>query len=102
MNALGQGNLSFAGGALQYSALNTADYSTRIANSTGAVSIDTNSQNITFAGNLAPSNTGGFDLKSGAGNLTLPVAEAYTGTTTIAGGGGNARCESEPWSPLAA
>ena len=77
-SALGQGNIAFGGGALQYSAINTTDYSTRIANSTGAVSIDTNGQNIVFANSLAPSNSGGI-AKSGAGTLTLPVGGSQHG-----------------------
>ncbi|MCE9630553.1 MAG: autotransporter-associated beta strand repeat-containing protein [Planctomycetia bacterium] len=76
------GNVSFTGGTLQYSASYTADLSARIAGSSGAIAIDTNSQNITFASSLAASNSGGL-VKSGTGILTLSAANAYSGATTI-------------------
>ncbi|MBS0631961.1 MAG: autotransporter-associated beta strand repeat-containing protein [Verrucomicrobia bacterium] len=81
----GSGNLTFTGGALQYSAVNTQDYASRIANSTGAIFLDTNGQAVTLTGNLGSSNTGGL-TKTGAGTLTLTGANTYTGTTTLAGG----------------
>ena len=81
----GGGNISFGGGTLQFSAANQNDYSPLIANSAGAVKIDTNSQNIIFATPLAATNTGGF-TKTGAGTLTFNAANAYTGTTTVTGG----------------
>ena len=82
--ALGtSGNITFGGGTLQYNTASTNDYSSRIKNSTsGAITIDTNSNNVTFAGALDSSNTGGL-TKSGAGTLTLSVANAYTGDTTL-------------------
>ena len=55
------GNLTFTGGTLQYSANNTADYSSRIVNSTASMNIDTNFQNITFGSVLAASNSGWLD-----------------------------------------
>ena len=53
------GNIVFSGGTLQYSTSNTTDYSSRIdsGTSTGAVAIDTNSQNVTFANGATLSNT---------------------------------------------
>ena len=79
------GIITFGGGALQYAASNTNDYSAQIFNSTGPVAIDTNGLNVTFATPLDASNTGGL-AKLGAGILTLTAANAYSGTTTIAGG----------------
>ncbi|MEI6032769.1 MAG: autotransporter-associated beta strand repeat-containing protein [Verrucomicrobiae bacterium] len=80
----GGGNITFTGGTLQFTASNMADYSSSIKNSTGAISIDTNGQNVTF-GALASTNTVGL-AKSGAGTLTLNATNAYTGTTTINAG----------------
>ena len=79
------GNVTFTGGTLQYSAVNTTDYSSRIVNSSGAISLDTNGQNITFAGALAASNSGGL-TKLNTGTLTLNGSDLYTGTTTLAAG----------------
>ncbi|NBW96990.1 MAG: hypothetical protein EBR28_09725, partial [Planctomycetia bacterium] len=79
------GNVTFTGGTLQYSASNTADLASVIVSSTGAIAIDTNSQSVTWAGNLASSNTGGL-TKSGAGLLTLSGSNAFTGVIGITGG----------------
>jgi autotransporter-associated beta strand protein len=81
----GGGNITFSGGSLQYSANNTADYSAKILNSTGSISIDTNSQNVTFASAIGATNTGNL-TKSGAGTLTLSGNNSYTGGTTISAG----------------
>ena len=80
--ALGTGLLKFGGGALQYSSANQVDYSARIANSAGAIVIDTNGQNVNFASALASTNTGGLS-KLGAGTLTLTANNAYAGSTLI-------------------
>ena len=81
------GNIVFSGGTLQYSASNTTDYSSRISSgtSTGAVSIDTNGQNVTFSSSLSSSQSGGL-TKAGAGTLTLSGTNTYTGATTISAG----------------
>ena len=85
-SALGaSNNLVFYGGVLQYTASNTTDFSSKIANSTGAISIDTNGQNVTFASGLSSSNTSGLN-KLGSGTLILFGGNAYTGTTTITAG----------------
>lgn len=82
----GGGNITFGGGVLQYSANNTVDYSSRIVGSSGGpIHIDTNGQDVTFSNALGSSNAGGL-TKAGAGMLTLSVANAYTGATTINAG----------------
>ena len=89
-NALGSTSaITFNGGALQgtlqYSGSNTTDYSSIIKNSGGAISIDTNGQNITFASALASSNFGGL-IKNGLGQLALSVANSFTGPVIINSG----------------
>jgi len=79
------GIISFGGGTLQYSASNTFDYSSRFnATANQAYSIDTNSQNVTFASPLTSS--GGTLTKLGSGALTLSGANTYSGATTISAG----------------
>jgi len=91
----GGGNITFGEGHVQFSAFNTNDDAARIANSVlGAMGIDTNNQDVTFAGNLAASDTAGL-TKLGLGTLTLSGSNSYTGVTTLAAGtinlgGGNA------------
>jgi len=90
-NALaGGGTIAFGGGTLQYSGNNTQDYSSRIKTSGSSISIDTNGQNVTFAGVIDSSNTGGLK-KSGAGTLLVNGVNTYTGNTVIETGtlGGN-------------
>ena len=88
-SALSSGNITFAGGRLRYTTATAAtDWSTRFVNSTsGAIFLDTNSQNLTFAGVIAASNTQGLN-KLGAGNLTLAgnISNLYTGNTVVSGG----------------
>jgi len=85
-NALSVGNITFGGGALQYtSAISGTDLSVRIKNSTGPIGIDTNGQSVTFAGALDSSNTGGIG-KTGAGTLTLTGSNSFTGGATVTGG----------------
>ncbi len=79
------GDITFTGGTLQHTPANQVDYSPRIVNSTGPISIDTNGQNVTFATGLAASNTGGL-TKLGTGTLTLSVANYVSGPTIISGG----------------
>jgi prepilin-type N-terminal cleavage/methylation domain-containing protein/prepilin-type processing-associated H-X9-DG protein len=82
------GNISFAGGMLQHTANNTADYSANIVKSTSAIAVDTNGQPVTFANPLGSSNSGGLAVYSSApgGVLTLTANNAYSGNTTIYGG----------------
>jgi autotransporter-associated beta strand protein len=85
-NALpGSGNITFTGGTLQYSGSNTADLASRIVSSTSAIAVDTNNQSVTWAGNLANTNTGGL-TKTGLGQLTLSGSNTFTGPITITGG----------------
>lgn len=77
--------LDFGGGTLQYSAANQIDYSKRFSTAAGqAYSIDTNSQNVTFATGLTSS--GGTLTKSGAGTLILMGTGNYNNGTTVTGG----------------
>jgi autotransporter-associated beta strand protein len=75
---------------LQYTANNTVDYSASIANSTSAISIDTNGQTVTFANPLAASNTGGLTLNDSVeatpGVVMLTATSGFTGATTIQSG----------------
>ena len=83
----GAGTITFSGGTLQYSAASAGtDYSSRIKSSTaGAISVDTNAQNVTYASALANTNTDGL-TKLGTGTLVLSAANLYTGTTTVSAG----------------
>jgi len=79
------GTITFGGGTLQYSASNSADYSSRFSAAPNqAVSIDTNGQFVVFN---SPLNSSGGSLTlndaSGSGSLTLTATNTYTGGTTI-------------------
>ncbi|MFM7205101.1 MAG: beta strand repeat-containing protein, partial [Planctomycetaceae bacterium] len=79
------GTISFVGGALQYSAANTVDYSARIFTGSGqAFVIDTNGQNVACATGLA--GAGNTLTKLGAGTLSLSGSGSFTGATRIVGG----------------
>jgi len=89
-NALGTGNINFStnggGGTLRYTAASAGtDWATRIVNSTAAIRLDTDGNNVNLAGVIASNNTGGL-TKSGNGTLTLGGANAYTGNTTVSAG----------------
>ena len=79
------GSISFGGGSLQYTAKNTVDFSSEIKNSSAAVSIDTNGQRVTFAGDVDKSNVGGL-TKLGLGTLVLSGNDAYAGGTAVNAG----------------
>ena len=85
-NALGdRGSIIFSGGTLQFGAANTSDYASRIVSSSSPIAIDTNGQEVTFAGTLAASNTGGL-IKMGAGSLILSSSNQFTGLLTLHAG----------------
>ena len=82
------GNITFGGGTLQYAAGNTQDISARLKNSTsGAITINTVNNNVTYASIIDTSNTAGLTVNStGTGILTLSGANSFTGATTITAG----------------
>ena len=55
------GAITFRGGTLQFSSSNSQDYSGSIVGSTGAISIDTNGTNVTFANDSSNSSLWRFD-----------------------------------------
>ena len=85
--ALGNGgDIKFTGGALQYNTASAStDYSARIKNSTNFITLDTHSNDVTLAGSIDSTNTGGL-IKTGSGTLTLTGANAYGGNTSVNSG----------------
>ncbi len=83
---LGNGGfITFNGGTLQFSSVNTFDYSPRFTNSASqAFSVDTAGQNVTFTNALV--STGGSLTKLGSGSLTLSGANTYDGATAVSAG----------------
>jgi autotransporter-associated beta strand protein len=79
------GPVTFGGGSLRYSASNQEDYSSRFANSSAAISVDTNGQTVTYATAIASTNVGGL-TKSGSGTLVLNAANQFAGPTTVNAG----------------
>jgi autotransporter-associated beta strand protein len=81
------GRISFfnSAGTLRFSAANTTDYSSRFDNSVLQTrTIDTNGQNVTFAGTLPGSSS--TLTKVGTGTLTLNGNTTYDSATAINGG----------------
>ncbi|MBL8351883.1 MAG: autotransporter-associated beta strand repeat-containing protein, partial [Burkholderiaceae bacterium] len=79
------GTIAFSGGTLQFSAVNTTDYSARFSTAAGQqYRLDTNGQDVSLAAALT--SAGGVLTKSGAGTLTLGGANGYSGGTTVAAG----------------
>ena len=90
--ALGNGgNITFSGGTLNYTAaVGAADYSTRIKNSTSAISIfaanrgNYSGASITLGGVIDSSNTGGMVVTGAEGYLTINGNNTYSGNTILA------------------
>lgn len=79
------GTVSFAGGTLQASAANTADYSARFSPADGQVyRMNTNGQTVAWASPLASSN--GSLWKFGEGTLVVSGASAFGGGTNVQAG----------------
>jgi len=85
-SALGSaGTISFGGGVLQFSSVNSADYSARFGTQPGqAFALDTNGQDVVLASGL--SSSGGTLTKTGLGTLTLTGSSSFSGATTITAG----------------
>lgn len=80
------GAISFAGGTLQYSALNQLDYSSRfLEGSGGTYSIDTNGQTVTFATSMNQVADKALE-KLGSGTLALTGDNSFTDGISLAGG----------------
>lgn len=74
------GAIRFSGGTLQYSSANTFDYSSRFSTEANQLySVNTNTQNVTWAANLT--SAGGTLTKASSGNLTLTGSNAFAGVT---------------------
>jgi len=79
------GTISFNGGTLRFSSLNTFDYSPRFSTAANQLYLfDTFGQNVTLATNL--SSSGGTLTKLGSGTLTLSGTNSYSGATTVSAG----------------
>jgi fibronectin-binding autotransporter adhesin len=78
--------LAFTGGAIQFAPGNSSDISTRnIAISVGGAVIDTNTNDVTFAGGIGNKGSGGL-TKTGSGTLILNGTNTYSGGTTVSSG----------------
>ncbi len=87
LGGVGAGNIQFGGGTLQYTAASAGtDWGSRFKNSTAALNLDTNAQDVTLATLVDGTNTAGL-TKIGFGGLKLSnVSNTYDGTTTVNGG----------------
>jgi autotransporter-associated beta strand protein len=85
LNNLGSGAITFAGGALKYSA-NTDDLSTRtVTFNAGGATIDDNGNSVSFANPVGNGGAGGL-TKLGSGTLTLNGTNKFSGNTLVGAG----------------
>ena len=87
-NSTAANSIVLQGGGLQFTTINTYDYSGRLLLADASTStINTNGQSVTFANALGVGalKTGAL-TKAGAGSLTLSAANTYTGNTTVSAG----------------
>ncbi len=81
--SFGTGDITFTGGTLRYTVASAAsDYSSRIKNSSDFIKVNTEDNDITWAGNIDSSNTTGI-VKTGSGKLTLSGQNTYGGELDI-------------------
>ena len=83
------GSITFGGGTLQFSSVNTTDYSGRFATTAQAISIDPNGQAVSFGTAMMSGAAGTLTVNDTAvtkGSLTLTAANSYTGATTVTAG----------------
>ncbi len=80
--AVGKNAINFNGGTLKYVGVNT-DYSSQFTFGASGGTVDTNTQNVTFA--TALTDSGPF-TKAGAGILTLTAPNALSGAIAVTGG----------------
>jgi len=79
------GTIVMGGGTLQYSSVNTNDYSGRFSTAASqAYNVNTNGQTVSWGTALVSS--GGTLTKSGAGTLNLTNDSTFSGATTISAG----------------
>ncbi len=82
---LGNGNLVFSGGTLQYGGKNGEDVSGRILGSTAPISVSVTDNRVAWNANIRASNTAGF-WKMGDGELALSGSNQYGGDTILGKG----------------
>jgi autotransporter-associated beta strand protein len=81
------GPVTLGGGTLRYGTGISADISSgRTVTVSGNVTIDTNSNNVTYSGSFGNDGAGSLTKAASAGVLTLAGANTYTGGTTVNGG----------------
>ena len=105
MGNLGTGDITFAGGTLQFAPGNSTDISVRNITLTGnGGTLDVGANNVMLANSIGNSGAGAL-TKAGSGKLTLTSAPSYTGNTAVSAGtlilGANASLANSPVISLA-